>query len=136
MVATSVACAGVGIAYAAMPALILDNVPKHEASSSVGVNALMHFIGTTVSGAVMAIVTNHEAFQLGFLIAAGAAFAAVVLTLLVPKKNQYSLRYLNSRSPWTRNPTLVPTPWITGITVDQVHRRNTWQHNCVVQDAF
>ncbi len=100
MIATSVACAGVGIAYAAMPALILDNVPKHEASSSVGVNALMRSIGTTVSGAVMAIVLtsqtvptstginvpSHEAFQLGFLIAAGAAMAAVVLTLLVPKK--------------------------------------------------
>lgn len=100
MIATSVACAGVGIAYAAMPALILDNVPKHEASSSVGVNALMRSIGTTVSGAVMAIVLtsqrvptstginvpSHESFQLGFLIAAGAAIAAVVLTLLVPRK--------------------------------------------------
>lgn len=101
MVATSVACAGVGLAYAAMPALILDNVPQHEASSSVGVNALMRSIGTTVSGAVMAIVLtshttagataatpSHSSFQLSFLIAAGAAIIAVVLTLLVPKKQR------------------------------------------------
>lgn len=100
MIATCVACAGVGIAYAAMPALILDNVPSSEASSSVGVNALMRSIGTTLSGAVMGIVLtsqtvatpdgtavpSHGAFQLGFLIAAGAATLAVGVTLLVPKK--------------------------------------------------
>lgn len=61
MIATSVACAGVGIAYAAMPALILNNVPRDEASSSVGVNALMRSIGTTVSGAVMAIALTSQA---------------------------------------------------------------------------
>lgn len=100
MIATCVACAGVGIAYAAMPALILDNVPQDEASSSVGVNALMRSVGTTISGAVMAIVLTsqttttstglvtprYEAFQLCFLIAAAAAIIAVLFTLLVPKK--------------------------------------------------
>ena len=60
MFVASVASAGVGIGYAAMPALILRNVPREEAALSVGVNALMRSIGTTVSGAVMAIVLTSS----------------------------------------------------------------------------
>ena len=45
---------GGGIGFAAMPTLILDNVPAHEAGSGVGVNALMRSVGTTIAGAVMA----------------------------------------------------------------------------------
>jgi len=59
----------------------------------------MRSIGTTVAGAVMAIVLTsqtvhlggtaiptHGAFQQGFLIAAGAAIVAMLLTLLIPRK--------------------------------------------------
>ncbi|MFT4229118.1 MAG: MFS transporter [Microbacterium sp.] len=101
MLATIVAAAGVGIGYAAMPALILDNVPRDEASSSVGVNSLMRSMGTTVAGAVMAIVLTsqtvtlgdatipaHGAFQTCFIIGAAAAATAVVLTLLIPRKKR------------------------------------------------
>lgn len=100
MLATCIASAGVGIGYAAMPALILDNVPRGEASSSVGVNALMRSMGTTTAGAVMAVVLtsrtvqigsggpvvpDHAAFQLCFVLGAGAALVAVALTLLIPR---------------------------------------------------
>ena len=40
MLASIVASAGVGIGYAAMPTLIMDNVPVEEAGSSVGLNGL------------------------------------------------------------------------------------------------
>ena len=83
MLATIVASAGVGIGYAAMPTLILNNVPRDEASSSVGVNSLMRSMGTTIAGAVMAIVLtsqtitigetaipSHDAFQTCFIIGA------------------------------------------------------------------
>lgn len=122
MLATCVACAGVGIGYAAMPALILDNVLQNEASASVGVNALMRSIGTTVAGAVMAIVLTsqtvhlggtaiptHGAFQQGFLIAAGAAIVAMLLTLLIPRKK-------TSQSNKERSPSMSESPTTSDAT--------------------
>ncbi|MFT4220803.1 MAG: MFS transporter [Microbacterium sp.] len=99
LLATIVSSCGVGIGYAAMPALILGNVPRDEASSSVGVNSLMRSMGTAVAGAVMGIVLTsqtttlggettiptHGAFQTCFVIGAAAAAAGVILTLLVPR---------------------------------------------------
>ncbi len=101
MVATCVTSAGVGIGYAAMPTLILDNVPLVEAGSSVGVNALMRSVGTTLAGAVMAAVLtsdtvvlkagtpaipSSEAFKVCFLLGAGAAIAGALVALLVPRR--------------------------------------------------
>ncbi len=102
MVASLVASAGVGIGYAAMPTLILDNVPLHEAGSGVGVNALMRSVGTTVAGAVMAaILTSHTvvlapgvrvpdeaAFRICFLVGAAAALAGALVALLVPRQGE------------------------------------------------
>ncbi len=102
MVASCVASAGVGIGYAAIPTLILDNVPESEAGSSVGVNALMRSVGTTVAGAVMAAILTSRtmefapgveipsmsAFQLCFLVGAAAAFGGALITLLVPRQRE------------------------------------------------
>lgn len=98
MVGALVASAGVGIGYAAMPTLILDNVPESEAGSGVGVNALMRSVGTTVAGAVMAAILTSRtvdfagvaipskgAFQLCFLVGAGASFVGALVALLVPR---------------------------------------------------
>lgn len=100
MLGSLVACAGVGIGYAAMPTLILDNVPASESGSGVGLNALMRSVGTTIAGAVMAAVLTSKtvdfagvaipdegAFQLCFIIGAGAAFAGALVALLVPRQN-------------------------------------------------
>jgi MFS family permease len=100
MVASLVASAGVGIGYAAMPTLILDNVPVHEAGSGVGVNALMRSVGTTVAGAVMAAILTSRTVTLGsgvaipdesalrlcFLVGAAAALAGALVALLVPRR--------------------------------------------------
>ncbi|MGN0064169.1 MAG: MFS transporter [Nocardioides sp.] len=102
MVASMIVSAGVGIGYAAMPTLILDNVPEHESGSSVGVNALMRSVGTTVAGAVMAAVLTSKtvelapgisipseaAFHACFIIGAGAAFAGALVALLVPRQRK------------------------------------------------
>lgn len=103
MVVASTAAAGVGIGYAAMPALILKNVPEAEAGSSVGVNALMRSMGTTISGAVMAIVLTSQtttlpasgetvptlnAFLLCFGLGAAAAAAGAVVTLCIPRTSR------------------------------------------------
>lgn len=96
MVATCIASAGVGIGYAAMPTLILENSPASEAGAGVGVNSLMRSMGTTVAGAVMAIVLTSQtipvgevqipaegAFRTCFIIGAGAALAGALVVLFI-----------------------------------------------------
>ncbi|RYB89938.1 MFS transporter [Nocardioides oleivorans] len=97
LVASCVASAGVGIGYAAMPTLILDSVPAHEAGSAVGVNGLMRSAGTTLAAAVMATlltsstvdlggfaVPSESAFRWCFVVGAVAAFVGVALASMVP----------------------------------------------------
>ncbi|WP_402463551.1 MFS transporter [Isoptericola aurantiacus] len=101
MLASCVATAGVGIGYAAMPTLILTNVPAEEGSASVGVNTLMRSIGTTVAGAVMAMILTSQtmtlapgtpaiptesAFTWCFAIGAVAALAGAAVVLLIPRQ--------------------------------------------------
>ncbi|WP_333812544.1 MFS transporter [Timonella senegalensis] len=98
MIASAIASAGVGIGYAAMPTLIMENVPAHEAGSAVGVNALMRSLGSTVAAAVMTgVMTSNlvttggimaparDAFTLSFIVGAVAALGAVLFVLLVPR---------------------------------------------------
>lgn len=108
MLATCIASAGVGIGYAAMPSLILENVPAAESASSVGVNALMRSMGTTVAGAVMAVVLTSRttpiaagmetptegAFRICFIIGAAAAFAGAGVALLVPSRRTVARSHL------------------------------------------
>lgn len=97
LISTCIASAGVGIGYAAMPTLILENSPAAEAGAGVGVNALMRSMGTTVAGAVMALVLTsrmtdvggnlqipaEEMFHLCFYIGAGAALAGALVVLMI-----------------------------------------------------
>jgi MFS family permease len=98
LIASIVASAGVGIGYAAMPTLILDNVPMTEAGSAVGLNGLMRSLGTTLASAVMATVLtssttsfggfalpSEDAFKWCFALGALAAFAGVAIASLVPR---------------------------------------------------
>ncbi|WP_425548805.1 MFS transporter [Amycolatopsis ultiminotia] len=90
--------AGVGIAYAAMPALIMGAVPVTETASANGLNALMRSVGTSTSSAVMATMLTHltltvgtltvpslTGFRAAFAVAAVAALAGTALTLVVPR---------------------------------------------------
>ena len=99
LIVSAISSAGVGIGYAAMPALIMASVPLADAGAAVGFNALMRSVGTTTAAAVMAGVLaastidfggiplpSEGAFRACFLIGAGAAFLGVVLTLLIPKQ--------------------------------------------------
>jgi MFS family permease len=91
--------AGVGIAYAAMPALIMGSVPVTETASANGLNSLMRSVGTAISSAVMAAmlaqltisvgglpVPSLAGFRATFAVAAGAALAGALLAALVPKR--------------------------------------------------
>lgn len=97
LVATCIIGAGVAVAYAAMPTLVMDAVPSRDAGAAVGINALGRSIGTTTAAAVMTTlltsstrdlggipVPSEGSYELCFLVGSLAAFAGVAITLLVP----------------------------------------------------
>lgn len=82
--------AGVGIAYAAMPALIMGAVPLAETAAANGLNSLMRSVGTSLSAAVVSVVLAHEIVRLGpvalpsydgFTLALWISIAAAVVAL-------------------------------------------------------
>ena len=104
MAATVVCAAGVGVAYSAMPTLIMDNVPAAESGAAVGLNGLMRSIGTTSASAVMAMVLtgstvtvaghhypDQSAFRWCFVIGAGASFLGFGIALLIPRNSDGTL---------------------------------------------
>ncbi|MGK8510095.1 MFS transporter [Nocardia asiatica] len=99
MLAAVIVAGGVGLAYAAMPALIMGAVPITETAAANGLNSLMRSIGTSTSAAVMSVVLAHMTIEFGphllpsrdgfhttFLIAMAAALAAIGLTALIPMR--------------------------------------------------
>jgi MFS family permease len=90
---------GIGIAYAAMPALIMGAVPVTETAAANGLNALMRSVGTSLSAAVVGTVLAHQTIKLGdvvlpsdhgftiaILISLAASGLALALTLLIPRR--------------------------------------------------
>ncbi len=99
VLSTIITGAGIGIAYSAMPTLIMRSVPVTETGAANGLNALMRSIGTSTSSAVMSIVLaqmtvqlggaavpTEQAFRLTFVLAIAAALAGIGLTALVPRQ--------------------------------------------------
>ncbi len=97
--ATALLGIGIGIAYAAMPALIMGAVDVTETAAANGLNALMRSVGTSLSSAVVATVLAHatihvgaqifpsdRGFTIAFLISLAAAGGALLLALAIPKR--------------------------------------------------
>ncbi|MFF3873448.1 MFS transporter [Streptomyces sp. NPDC001978] len=89
--------AGVGIAYGAMPALIMGAVPVTETAAANGLNTLFRSIGSSSSAAVVGVVLAHmtthlgpaiiptqNAFRTSFVIAGAGALLAALVTLAIP----------------------------------------------------
>ncbi|MFC6882579.1 MULTISPECIES: MFS transporter [Actinomadura] len=97
MIVTCVCGLGVGLAYGAMPALIMGAVPRSETASANSFNTLMRSIGTSVSAAVVGVVLaqmtvrmgghelpSEDGFRTGMLIGCGVALAAAAIALALP----------------------------------------------------
>ena len=89
--------AGVGFAYASMPALINAAVPISETAAANGINALARSLGTSISSAVIGAilagttvsfagteVPSMAGFRTAMVVAAVVAGLAAVLALLIP----------------------------------------------------
>ncbi|WP_036968974.1 MFS transporter [Promicromonospora kroppenstedtii] len=88
---------GIGLGFAAMPALIMRVVPSHETGAANGLNTLMRSLGTTsaaaVVGGVLAAggaelngvpVPSDDAFRTALLLGLLASVVCTVLALLIP----------------------------------------------------
>ncbi|MBD0709035.1 MULTISPECIES: MFS transporter [unclassified Streptomyces] len=90
---------GVGLAYGAMPALIMGAVPVEETASANSFNTLMRSIGTSVSAAVIGVVLaqmttdlgghvlpSEGGFRVAMAIGCGVGIVAAVVAALIPAK--------------------------------------------------
>lgn len=94
LVVNTVIGIGIGLGYAAMPALIMKAVPVHETGAANGLNTLMRSLGTSLASAVIATVlastaiggaASPEGFRSALLISLGAAVVSAGAALLIPR---------------------------------------------------
>lgn len=92
-----VSSSGVGLAYGAMPALIMSAVPASETAAANGFNTLMRALGTSIGAAVIGAVlsqmtteaggfslTSEAGFRTGLMFGCGVALVAVVIATFIP----------------------------------------------------
>ncbi|MEU0095070.1 MFS transporter [Kribbella sp. NPDC006257] len=85
---------GLGLAYASMTSLIVQNVPREQTGAATGMNANIRTIGGSIGTAVASsIITGHlqpsglpaeSGFTDTFLLLSGFSAAAVLLALAIP----------------------------------------------------
>lgn len=89
---------GTGLAYAAIPALVMRAATPRETAAANAFNTLMRTFGTAIAAALVATVLAQSTvivdgksmldaggFQVSFLLGLGAATAATVLALAIPR---------------------------------------------------
>lgn len=97
LVVSLVVSSGVGLAYGAMPALIMSTVPLSETASANSFNTLMRALGTSTAAAVIGVVLaqmtttlggfslpSEDGFRTGLVIGGGAALLAAAIAVLIP----------------------------------------------------
>jgi MFS family permease len=103
MLASTVIGAGVGLAYGAMPALVMAAVPRSETAAANSLNTLMRSIGTSVASAVAGVVIanvtmtaggqvfpSRDAFTLLLGLGAVAALVAFAVAAFLPRRRDAS----------------------------------------------
>jgi hypothetical protein len=94
LVLTIVMFGGIGLAFAAMPNLIVDAVPQHQTGEATGFNALVRSVGSSLGSQVSASILagsivagglpSDAAFTTAFAVSAGVALVAGAMALLIP----------------------------------------------------
>lgn len=97
LVVTVICSGGVGLAYGAMPALIMGAVPQEKTASANSFNTLMRSIGTSGAAAVIGVVLaqmttdfggyflpSEDAFRTAMLIGCGVGLAAAAVSCFIP----------------------------------------------------
>ncbi|GAA3453266.1 MFS transporter [Dactylosporangium matsuzakiense] len=101
VVGATISGAGTGIAYAAMPGLIIHAAPRAELAAANGLNALFRSVGSSlasaIGGGILAAMTitlaghalpSLTGYRTLFAICAGAAVLAALLAVFIPAHAQ------------------------------------------------
>jgi EmrB/QacA subfamily drug resistance transporter len=88
---------GIGLAFAAMPNLIVEAVPPEETGQATGVNTLVRSVGASLGSQVTAAVLAASAIGAGlphdsgyteaFLVGSGVALLAAITAALIPSRS-------------------------------------------------
>ncbi|MGW0568096.1 MFS transporter [Streptomyces tauricus] len=97
MLVLMITSSGVGLAYGAMPALIMSSVPLSETAAANGFNTLMRSLGTSVGAAVVGVVlsqmtvtmggfsiTSEDGFRTALIVGGAVALVAAVIAAVIP----------------------------------------------------
>ncbi|WP_433249317.1 MFS transporter [Actinomadura nitritigenes] len=97
MLSAMIINSGVGLAYGAMPALIMGSVPMSETAAANGFNTLMRSLGTSIGSAVIGVVLSQmtvtmggytlisqNGFRAGLIIGCGIALVSAVIAAAIP----------------------------------------------------
>lgn len=98
MISLMIMNSGVGLAYGAMPALIMGSVPLSETAAANGFNTLMRSLGTSIGaaviGAVLAQMTinfgghtmaSETGFHTALIIGAAVSLIALLIAAAIPR---------------------------------------------------
>ncbi|MFI0999729.1 MFS transporter [Streptomyces galbus] len=97
MLVTMVTSGGVGLAYGAMPALIMGSVPLSETAAANGFNTLMRSLGTSIGSAVIGVIlaqmtttmgghtfASEAGFRTALLVGGGLALVSAAIAAVIP----------------------------------------------------
>ncbi len=97
MVVGIVINSGVGLAYGAMPALIMSSVPLDETAAANGFNTLMRSLGTSIGSAVIGVIlaqmtttmgghsfASESGFRTALLVGGGLALVSALIAAVIP----------------------------------------------------
>ena len=104
--------AGIGLAFAAMPNLIIDAVPARQTGEATGFNALVRSVGSSLGSQVSATILaasavagipTDQGFTDAFVVSAVIAACAGVVALFIPRAPESmhapALRKVGAASP-------------------------------------
>ncbi|MGO2519890.1 MAG: MFS transporter [Microbacterium sp.] len=102
-IGTTITGCGIGLAFGAMPALIMGAVPTGDKAAANGFNSLMRSLGATSSAAIIGVVLatmavpvgqhtipTHAGFLVSLMIGCLAAIVAAFITAAIPGKSKGS----------------------------------------------
>ncbi|MCH5677599.1 MFS transporter [Streptomyces gilvus] len=97
---TMVVFVGIGLAFAAMPNLIVDAVEAAKTGEATGVNTLVRSVGSSLGSQVIASILAHSitapnplptehAYTVSFVVAGAGALVAAVATAFIPRSRRH-----------------------------------------------
>ncbi|MFD9392702.1 MFS transporter [Streptomyces sp. NPDC060000] len=97
MLVTMITSSGVGLAYGAMPALIMNSVPLTETAAANGFNTLMRSLGTSIGSAVIGVIlsqmtttmgghtlASEDGFRTALLVGGALALVSAAIAAVIP----------------------------------------------------